>query len=160
MPEKISRIAFAQLPQEIQKKIQEILKHREQIESHVGGFGLGFGTMVLGGVGILARGDVKNALAMEAVAILGLGVPGAFALRTHKKLYSKEELGLYRALKNSSDAKVNSLLSSSNFVIVNKRGDLVAKNWNPKIGFVPIGRRRIPTPQNRPGVRKFLQKSD
>ena len=76
---------------------------------------------------------------------LFFGIGGLGALNDHKEEYAEEELALYRALRGTKSPNVRALLHNFPYIIVNREGGLVGKKLNPKIGFLPIGRRRIPT---------------
>jgi hypothetical protein len=161
MPEKVSKIAFNELPNDVQQKIQQILEHRKEMlpaAKRYAAYIAVFSILAAGGTYAKEKSWRKaaGAAALTGAAYLSLPLVG---LATHRRQYRLEEFSLYRALKRSKNQQVQSLLSSNPFVVVNWSGDLVGKRWNPKIGFVPVGRRRIPTPQNRKALAKFLRKS-
>ena len=143
--EKVSRIAFSELPPNIQEKIEIILKHRRSIRN--------FSPVVVALPTIsalLALGSYSSKDPFVHSFLLPAGIGATIGttildwgvLLGHKNRYSKEERKLFHALKTSTAGTVQQLCSSFSFIVVNRKGDLVGKNWNPKIGFVPIGRRR------------------
>ncbi|MBU0636519.1 hypothetical protein KKE06_05840 [Candidatus Micrarchaeota archaeon] len=138
MAQKWSSISFRDLPPKVQEKINVILAHRAQIALPTVLLGLSISTL---SAFAAQRWNLKTGLMVAGVATVG----GIATLKKHQVEYIKEEWMLYRALRETPTARVKELLSGFPFVVVNLKGDLVGKKWSPKIGFLPFGRRRIPT---------------
>lgn len=153
MDSKVSKVAFSTLPPEIQKRIQAIFVHR----AHNRKGAKTLAVLAVGAMGGAFTYDSHSAKLSAAGFGAGVVLLGGLSKLgfDHKAIYQKEELDLFAALRRSKEKNVQFLLTSNPFIIVNRNGDLVGKKRNLKIGFVPIGRRRIPSPQNKKGAAKF-----
>lgn len=150
MPAIESKIRFDELPLAVKPFIQDILSHRSQMRSTAKVYSVLY-PAILGAataVALKSRGlnwdeiPLSNKIATYAIAG---GVPLLGILRSHRTIYYKEEANLFLALRDAPNPRLQSLLSRFPYVVVNRNGDLIGKKRNPVIGFVSVGRRRIPT---------------
>ncbi len=151
-----NKMQYRDLSPKVQKLIDGIFWHR---------FGVRVYTALGTGVGLLPVVPLTIAINTSGLASeatknwystpwpylwpVATAVVGASLLSDHGKDYSKEERDLYRALRDSRDRRVRNLLGRFPYVVVDRHGNLVGKRTNPRLWFVPIGRRRIPTPMKR-----------
>jgi len=146
--QKVSKISYGELPAKIRERIDEIMLHRQEIKAN---------TIRMGSIGFIPIAGGIAAISTSMVSgtgnkiLIGLGVAGSygtiygFALKAHGPQYAKEELNLWRTIRQSADPKVKSVRGNFPYLVVDMKGGLVGKQNAPKIWFVPIGRRRIPT---------------
>ncbi|MCX6803661.1 MAG: hypothetical protein NTY48_03765 [Candidatus Diapherotrites archaeon] len=161
----ITRIENEKLPQKVRNAIKDILAHRKQINAFTKAYGIAsISTLTVLSAPTISKNLIHRQPAdMQELSVLGkssvgfgamLAATGLAALRAHKEEYANKELALYRALKEARKIpQVKQLLESHPYIVVDRKGNLVGKKVNPKIWFVPIGRRRIPTFQ-RPKILK------
>ncbi len=139
----VQKIKFSDLPQNIRDHIEPIVNHRKEMRN-----GVIFHSTILGMTGGLAKelhSLEKSTLGVTVPALITFGLVSLKGLHNHQNAFDQEERGLFHALRDARDPKVRELLSAFPYVIINRNGDLVGKRLNPRIGFIPIGRRRIPT---------------
>ena len=136
MPQ-VSKIPFKQLPKAVRFFVEDILAHRASIR---------FNLIVVVPTHFLISSLIFHANKKVLFSVYGaVTALNLLLLSAHKEEYTKEELNLFRALTYSKNSNVRKLISSFKYVAVDRKGNLVGKNHAPKIWFVPIGRRRIPT---------------
>ena len=136
-----------ELDENVRKAIKKIVSHRGEIRRFATALG-----------GITAFGTSLPILNRDKYSAIGapliIGLASLKTLHGHKETYAEEELVLYRAIRESRNPKIAKLMQTYPYIVVNRRGDLIGKELNPKIGFVPIGRRRIKTQIRPPKARK------
>jgi len=149
MPRVFQRISNEELPNNIQQAIEKILLHRKQIKINA---------LIGSPVAILVTALINSHPIKDnspiPYSIVTVGISALGALYAHREKYAKNELALYRALRGTTDLKVKALLQNHPYIVVDKKGNLVGKRIAPKIWFMPIGRRRIPTKRRPTQVRK------
>jgi len=104
-------------------------------------------------------GAVGAELAKEhSVTMLGLKASGVIAsarvpigltaaLSKHNSTFKKEKNALFYALnKERNNIELQKFLSDYNYLVIDRSGNIVGKKFNPKMGFVPIGRRKVLNP--------------
>jgi len=155
MQSKIGLIKNSELPQEVKKTIGGILKHRGDIKKFSKVFGITSTAVCMGSqiFPAFARGQhltLKDVAYGSGILAFMTTTVGLHALAGHSEEYAKEELGLFHAVKSCRyNPKIKELLVNYPYIVVNRNGDLVGKKINPRIGFIPFGRRRIAT-QEKP----------
>jgi len=152
----LRKIKFGDLPLSVQHQITPILQHRKDTRITTAAFAF-INTAALGRAFLPStpKPDVVAHVLAEAV-VLGASLK---ALHHHNEPFELEKKGVFHALRTTDDPNIKTLLTQFPFVIVARNGDLIGKRFNPRIGFVPIGRRRIPT-RERPAktLRRKLRK--
>lgn len=135
----------------VQDAVRKILAHRKRIlrnGSIIAATAITSpfikGHMDSGGGAMLNQESVQKTFILAAILAPTVG---AHLLRGHEREYQKEELGLYNAINEVRTTPViRDLVSQNRFIAVDNKGGLVGKKYKPRIGFIPIGRRRINSP--------------
>lgn len=133
----LSRIRFDALPEKVQFCVRAVLAHRRDINRNTAYF------LASASVPVIVAMGKRNPGPLLSVA--GVSPLFLYFLKAHEPRYYKEHALLFQAIRDSRDPVVRALCSSFPFVVVNRNGDLVGKKRNPRIGFLPIGRRRVST---------------
>lgn len=133
----LQRIRFDSLPKSVQKYVRAILAHRRAINRN--------GAYFLASASVPALVAVGNKNPGPLLSLASLSPIFLSVLKIHDPRFFKEHAELFWSIRDSSDPAVRALCASFPFVVVNRNGDLVGKKRNPRLGFVPIGRRRIST---------------
>jgi len=98
---------------------------------------------------------------LGTAGIAAISTPGLVdGMKSHNETYSKEELDFFRVLEAEyrKGGKIKEFLDRSKYLAITNKGDIVRKRFNPRIKYIPIGRRRTPSPAN-PRAKKILRKS-
>jgi len=141
---KLKKIRFEELPKNIQRAITRIFRHRPDLTKRTLATIGGSGTVAAGAYHYGQEVHPLAGIAASGFVIASSTIMGLALLNTHKEQYTKEELDLLHNIRQQKeDPNIKMLIESYPFLIVNRRGDLTGKRFNPKIGFLPIGRRRI-----------------
>ncbi|MBS3061681.1 MAG: hypothetical protein J4215_03810 [Candidatus Diapherotrites archaeon] len=168
---KPNKLYFEDLPQDIRQSIREIVSHRNRIRHFTDDFLVISG--VAGGLLYLSTRSFQNGHPTTGIITgIAASIPAKIvgtALADHEQEHYREALSLQHRLTNSTDPNVQALCQRFPYIIVTNSFDLVGKRFAPRIGFIPIGRRRIPTrkpvpkprlpfPRTRRRIRKRIQK--
>ena len=168
MPQEVPRVLhYKKLPKNVRAAVTAILDHRRQIHPttvdhlqwtsltagpallFIAGPALGKGAYWLlsgGKVGPPIPWNVAGLYGLGGAAVsLGLAAKGAKALSTHERLWLQEELRLFRLLRRLPNQAVRRFLAVHPYFSVGPGGNLIGRKFAPRIGFLPLGRRRIPT---------------
>lgn len=139
---------FADLPSEVRKNIQSIIKHRHDYSGKAVPFWLMSSVVVPFSWVLLPPFGV--ALAVTTT------VAGYDLHHSHDQKFRAEYIRLVESLaKNKSHPAIQELLSNqnANYIIVKNNGNLQTRRSAPRIGKLPIGRRRIENPERNPQKR-------
>lgn len=168
MPQTVPRVLhYKKLPKNVQAAVKAILDHQRQIHPTTVDYlqwtsltagpallfiagpalGKGIGWLISGGkAGLPMPWNVAGIYGLGGAAVsLGLAAKGAKALSTHERLWLQEELRLFRLLRRLPNRAVRSFLAAHPYFSVGPDGNLIGRKSAPHIGFLPLGRRRIPT---------------
>ena len=154
------KIPFNRLPKNVQERVQIILSHRKGIQENSRMF-FSVASMISGEAAVpialvYSMGHPKPAIALGASAGLAFFGWGLHSMKSHGKQYLEEEARLLRSIALSRDDSIQQFRKHFPWIAVDRHGDLVGKRFRPRISFIPIGRRRIPT-QHWPGKGKLRQ---
>lgn len=155
---KKSTVKTSDLPERVKKAINEISLHRQEIRIAAGASALlTFIPTAMFFKKNMEEGKIGAAafFALEMPALVAL--LGIRSLKKHGPLFRKEYMNLYRALKeHAEDASIKNLLKEFPYIVVDSKGNLVGKKTRPKIGMLPVGRRRVASPKaGKSTVRKW-----
>jgi len=160
----VSKISYNELPFDVQKRINVVLKHRKSINKFSMQFGVLFGGVAAYEAnrnGLFSGRPLIETAGRMVPSVAGISAVGLIALKEHESTYKKDDINLWRAIRGSSNPKIRALCEGHPYVVVDIKGGLVGKKISPKIGFIPFGRRRLSTRKAplRIGFRKVKLKS-
>ncbi|MAG18079.1 MAG: hypothetical protein CL944_01235 [Candidatus Diapherotrites archaeon] len=140
------KLEYASLPAGIKKKIDAIQKHRESVNEYLVGAGLSISLAVSPVIHIsenklLAAGVFAGSLSVT------MPLPVRSLLKFHDAEFRQEYLSLFRVLKrNTGNEKLSALLARYPYVVVDAKGNLVGKKTAPQLRRLPLGRRKVASP--------------
>lgn len=156
------KIAFAELPHEVSSNVKWVLSHRESLRTNTRKHAIAAVLPVVLETAILSNATLKipyfanaeisiNRWAWPAIffhtLVAGYGAVLYSLWASHRPIYRKEYIHLYKALRENRDhPALKQFLQSHPYVVVAHNGDLVGKKSDPRLFGVSIGRRRIVTP--------------
>jgi hypothetical protein len=148
-------IANKELSLKTQEIIFGILKHRKQVACRTGA--------VLTGSAILAGFPLITIPSKLTAGIIGISTAGVFLrlgkskLANHNDKFRNEQVRLFRALRNDlrKNPALATKISKYKYLVVDKKGNIVGKNFDPRISDLPIGRRRVPNPLKSKKLSKY-----
>jgi hypothetical protein len=138
-----------------QKLIKLMLKHRKQVSYNSKMFL--FGATMTVGLPVAAIPSRLIASATGTVLTGALLLSGKTILDAHNDTFRKEQIDLFRSLRTDfkNNPELAAKISCHKYLVVDRKGNIVGKNVNPKISSLAIGRRRFPNPLKSKGLPNY-----